>query len=375
MDKVTIYSLLAYIFNYLPMKKSKIFFLGYYGCQYGCNPKYLSEYIVRNHPEWDVVWGFTQPEKYEIVGVRKVRYLSLRFFYELCTSGVFVTNYRMPKFYRRRTRQTYIQTWHSSLRLKTIEADALDTAPAHYIEMAKNDSRQISMLLSGCQKSTDIFRQAFWYDGAIVPTGTPRIDVLMQNNGQLKTKVRQRLGIDDESHVVLYAPTFRENHRLDAYNLDIGLLCQSLKSRWGGSWKVLLRLHPHLMNIPLEGTLLSCQDVTAYDDPQELLLISDVLVTDYSGLMFDFAITRRPCFLYVPDLTTYLNKERRLYFQLEELPFPQIASNQEIDSTVGQFDNQQYLQDIDTFLKKTGTFETGNACEEVYRCISEHLST
>lgn len=367
--------ILIHLIRFIPVRKRKILFIGYYGSQYGCSPKYLSEYIVRKHPEWDVVWAFTQPERHVIEGIRKVRYMSLRFFYELCTSQVLVTNYRMPMFYHRRKGQLYIQTWHSSMRLKAIEADAVNSIPAQYVEMAKHDSQQISVLLSGSQKSMDIFKQAFWYDGTIASTGTPRMDVLMRNDETLRREIKQRLGIGNEEHIVLYAPTFRENHSLEAYDLDLHQLCQSLADRWGGTWKALVRLHPHLQNIPFEGSLSSCLNVTTYNDPQELLLVSDLLVTDYSGLMFDFAVTRRPCFLYVPDLDVYLAKERRLYFSLDELPFPRINSNIQIDAAIHLFDEKQYQQETDRFLKQTGTFETGHACENVYRLISEYITS
>lgn len=116
--------------------------MSYYGSQYGCSPKYLSQYMVASCLGWDIVWVFTNPEKYEIGGVRKVRYMSLRYFYELCTAQVIVTNYRMTKLFRKRKNQLYIQTWHSSLRLKAIEQDAESTLPPHYVEMAKHDSSQ-----------------------------------------------------------------------------------------------------------------------------------------------------------------------------------------------------------------------------------------
>ena len=120
------------------MRRKKILFMSYYGSQYGCSPKYLSQYMVASCLGWDIVWVFTNPEKYEIDGVRKVRYLSLRYFYELCTAQVIVTNYRMTKLFRKRKNQLYIQTWHSSLRLKAIEQDAESTLPPHYVEMARN---------------------------------------------------------------------------------------------------------------------------------------------------------------------------------------------------------------------------------------------
>ena len=109
------------IFACLPLSRNKILFVSYYGSQYGCSPKYLSEYIVRQHPEWKVVWAFVQPGRHAVAGVRKVKYLSLRYFYELGTSRVFVTNYRTTSLYRKRKGQHYLLTWHNSLRLKQIE--------------------------------------------------------------------------------------------------------------------------------------------------------------------------------------------------------------------------------------------------------------
>lgn len=370
----TAYRLLLNLFGCLPVKKNKVLFLSYYGAQYGCNPKYLSEYILREHPEWDVVWGFINPEAHSDIRARSVRFLSVRFFYELATSRVFVTNYRMPEYYGRRKGQLYVQTWHSSLRLKAIEADAGNSVPDHYVKMAKHDSEQISLLLSGCEKSSEIFRRAFWYDGEITPTGTPRMDVLFSEDNVLKSSILRQLGVNEGERIVMYAPTFREDKGLNAYNLDLRALCAVLKQKWGGNWKVLLRLHPHM--IGLSKSLANgddIQDVTKYDDIQELLAVSDVVVSDYSSLVFDFAVTGRPCLLYVPDLKDYLEKERKLYFRLEDLPFPIIYSNSDIGRVVSGFDEQVYRDSIKSFMETIGSYENGHACENVYRTIIDHL--
>lgn len=356
----------------MPLARNKAFFLCYYGSQYGCNPKYLSQYITKIQPTWDIIWGFTQPERHKISGIRKVRYLSLRFFYELCTSQVVVANYRMPLFYHRRRGQLYIQTWHSSMRLKAIEADAVTSLSKNYLDMAYNDSQQISILLSGCKKSSDIFKSAFWYNGIISPTGTPRLDILMASNQKLSNEIKNRLAIKNCSHIVLYAPTFREYSNTDVYDIDLLKLKKSFKQRWGGEWQVLVRLHPHMLGKHLKGALNEVVDVTAYDDIQELLLISDVVVTDYSSLMFDFAVTKRPCFLYVPDLDEYLKRERQLYFSLDSLPFPKIRSNMQIDDVIYHFDEDKYSEDVDAFLQQTGSYETGNACENVFQIIQQY---
>lgn len=351
-------------------------FTSYYGAQYGCNPKYLSEFFVQNYPEWDVAWGFTDPAEYTSIPVRIVRYSSLRFLYELATCQVFVTNYRMLDFFKRRKGQLYVQTWHSSLRLKAIEADAGAAIPESYVRMAKNDSRQISLLLSGCEKSTEIFRRAFWYDGEILPSGTPRIDLLISNPPESRLQIKQKLGIDGGARLVLYAPTFRENKTGNPYDLDMDTLFSCLRMKWGGDWLVLLRLHPHMRNVSgkWEAASVPSLDVTSYDDIQELLCISDVVISDYSSLVFDFAYTGRPCFLYTPDLETYLHKERNLYFNLDDLPFPVIQDNGELATIISDFDTADYHSRVETFLKKTGSYETGHSCERVCKAIMERLS-
>lgn len=366
-----IYKFISFIFSVFPVKKHKIFFLSYYGSQYGCNPKYLSEYIVNKNEGWDVVWGFVTPDKYLIKGVRKVKYMSLRYFYELCTSGVFVTNYRMTLDYHKRKGQVYIQTWHSSTRLKKIEGDVEVALKPNYVKMAKKDSKNIDVLLSGSQFSTETFKRAFWYSGTILPTGTPREDLMFRRDESILTKVYTELRINNEAKIVLYAPTFRQSNSLECYDLDYKTLQDTLKKKFGGNWIVLLRLHPHLREYSkkLTENHMGVVDATQYDDIQELLCASDVVISDYSSLIFDFALTKRPCFIYASDLKDYTDKERELYFNIEDLPFPISRNNEEMVSILTNFDNQLYCKRIDSFLSTLGSYEDGHACERVYNYI------
>lgn len=371
-----VYCIIRYLVCLMPINRKKIFFLSYYGAQYGCNPKYLSEFIVENCKDWDVVWGFTMPEKHHIVGVRKVKYLSLRYFYELYTSQVFVTNYRMTEHYKKRRGQLYVQTWHSSLRLKKIEGDIEENLPSHYVKMAKEDSKKTDILLSGCQFSTEIFKRSFWYFGKIAQTGTPREDLMFSYDNERCKEVKDKLGLSYGKKVLLYAPTFRKDYSLDSYNIDFDRLIVSLSTRYGGEWIVLLRLHPHLLNYSekLVARNPLIHDVTAYDDIQELLFVSDVVISDYSSLIFDFALTYRPCFLYTSDLETYTLNDRSLYFNIKELPFPICKNNDELNENVRSFDDNKYKQEVSSFLHAIGSYETGHACENVMNYIIDELN-
>jgi CDP-glycerol glycerophosphotransferase len=374
--KKQILIIIIHILNCLPIKNNKIFFFSYYGSQYGCSPKYITEYILdQNYPKdkFDLVWAFNEPLlRKNITGIRSVKTMSLRYFYEICSSKIVITNYRTTDLFIKRKNQYYIQTWHSSLRLKQIEKDAEESLPPHYVEMAKKDSLKCDLLLSGCEYSTKIFKRAFWYEGEIFEHGTPRNDVLIQTSSSMVERVRSKLKIPVDHKVVLYAPTFRKNSSLEAYDLNYKEILQSLSGKFGGNWIFLVKLHPHLMeqskNLKINDNVINA---STYEDTQELLSISDVLVSDYSSLIFDFSLTHRPCFLYVPDIFEYINQDRELYFDLRELPFIKAANNQNLLKKIENFHYEEYKANLINFIQTVGTYEEGNSSEKLLEYINE----
>lgn len=373
--KQCVSSAIVYIFNCFPVKNNKIFIFSYYGSQYGCSPKYISEYIVKNYlkDKFDVVWAFNDVEsKNNIKGIRKVKIMSLKYFYELCTSKVIITNFRTTDVFKKRKNQYYIQTWHSSLRLKQIEKDAEKSLPENYVEMAKKDSPKCDLLLSGCEFSTEIFKRAFWYNGKIFEHGTPRNDMFFLKDSLRVKKIKSKLNISENKKIILYAPTFRKGNSLEVYNIDYDKVINELKSKFGGEWIFLVKLHPHLISKSKELVYgENVKDVTSYDDIQELLSVSDVLISDYSSLMFDFALTERPCFLYVPDIEEYTNNDRKLYFDINELPFIKTLSNESLINEIKTFNHSEYRKNLKKFSNKIGTFESGNASKELVNHIDK----
>ncbi len=373
--KNKIQNLIVDFFNIFPIKKNKIFIFSYYGNQYGDSPKYISEYLVENYPKdkFDIVWQFNDVDSHkDIDGIRKVKSMTLRYFYELCTSKVIITNFRMTELFKKRKDQYYIQTWHSSLRLKHIEKDAETSLQKSYVEMAKIDSKKCDLLLSGCEYSTEIFKRAFWYEGEIFEKGTPRSDMLLKNNNEISEKVKKLLGISKNRKLILYAPTFRKGDSLEVYNVDYQKVIEATKKKYGGQWSFLVRLHPHLVSkskdlIHGENVI----DATKYDDIQELLVSSDILISDYSSLMFDFALTEKPCFLYVPDLEEYIKNDRKLYFNIKELPFINSLSNDDLINSINYFNDNEYKSKLRDFYNKIGNFEDGKACENLAKKIEE----
>lgn len=367
-------SFLVGLFRLFPINRRKIFFMSYYGAQYGCNPKYISRYISEHSKNWKIVWAFNSKTQHGDYVGKRCQYLSLNYWYHISTSRIIVTNYRMPKDFIKRKGQFYVQTWHSMLRLKKIEQDVSDYLPSQYIEMATNDSNQIDLVLSGCDFSTNTFSNSFWYKGEILQCGSPRCDILVDNDNELKNHIKSKLNLANK-RCLLYAPTFRQNGNNDCYSIDFHKVVTVLENCIGGEWTILIRLHPHLAHY--SHSILSICDnvvnVSEYDDVQELMMISDMLLSDYSSLIFDYMLTLRPCLLFVPDLEEYQRKERSLYFNIEELPFPICRNEIEFYKAIENFDFPNYRKSVLTFLTKVGSHENGDSSKKVLEYFDNHL--
>lgn len=368
--------LLTWICQLLPIKKSKILFISHLGKGYGCNPKYICEFLRKSHPgDFMLHWVYDPTcSTKEIIpqGVLPVSLYSWRFIYDILTCGFLISNTRLPLWFgfRNREGQCYIQTWHSSLRLKKIEGDA--KLGEDYERTAQCDASKTSLMVSGCQFSSDIYKRAFWYTGPILEVGTPRLDFLLNQSESVKSAIFDKVGLESDSHYILYAPTFRKGGSLEAYNIDYKLLVDTLVKKFGGKWKVLCRLHPNLIGkVSFDNVAEECIDVTNYNDIQELLVISDMLITDFSSCMFDVAFMRKPCILYASDYWQYVKNERNLYFEIQSLPYPLVTTNSELVAVVNNFEQDSYTNKVNEFLSAIGTFETGEACEKIYGYLKE----
>ena len=165
---------------------------------------------------------------------------------------------------------------------------------------------------------------------------------------------------------MLYAPTFRKDKTLDVYNLNYNQIIDALENKFGGKWILLIRLHPHLTNIAKSiQDRKNIKNVTEYDDVQELMLISDILITDYSSVMFSFMLTKKPCFLYAPDIELYKNNDRNLYFEMDELPFLKAENNEEMLKNISIYDENKYRELCEEMLDKIGVYDDGKASKRL----------
>src|SRR4051812_31851940 len=194
---------------------------------------------------------------------------------------------------------TYVQTWHGTP-LKRVHRDVL-WAPAGRLDRLDRDVARWDLLLSPNQVSTPRLRGAFRYDGEVLEAGYPRNDLLSDpERDTFRDRIRKELGIDDGATVVLYAPTWRDDEAFlpGSPTVPMALDLAGLSEALGDDHVLLARLHPLMTGRTPVPTTPTVRDVSTYPDVRDLYLAVDVLVTDYSSAMFDFAITGRPMVFY-----------------------------------------------------------------------------
>lgn len=370
-----IYKLFNLFIPFLRIDKKKVVFSNFRGRGFGDNPKYIAEELHRNYPDMHLVWlesrlkGTGEFPSY----IRVVNLNSFRSLYELATAKFWVDNHRKNIFIKKRKGQYYIQLWHGALISKAIEKDTEDRLEVRYIAEAKRDSENIDICVAGTRQLHDIYQNSFWYNGKIIDVGSPRNDILFELDSKKIYALKNRIGIGNKK-ICLYAPTFRNNGDATVYNLDYEKLKTTLEKSWGGDWALLVRLHPQMLHYKAVLNIPNfVLDVSAYPDSQELLSISDCVITDYSSFIYDFALTNRPALIYAPDYEKYTTSDRRLYFSLCETPFPIAFTNDELTDNIQKFDLATYRERLESFNTRFGVFDKGTASKAVCELIKKNI--
>lgn len=348
------------------IEKGKIVFMCFTNGGYGCNPKYIAEILLKSNKKYDLVWLVDSIDKYEFPkGIRLVKYDTYDALKELATAQFWISNCRMISFLARglekKGNQTYIQTWHGFLGIKKVERDIEEKLPESYVNYSKLDSANIDYFISPSKFDSTIIRSSFWYSGAILEYGYPRNDIFdndLYNKVSTLERLYSELKLAKNCRIVLYAPTFRDSATIDVYDIDIEAVLNALEKKFNNKFYMLVRLHPNIAKL---GELFAikhknCIDVSRYPDMQELLLLADVLITDYSSNCFDFSLSNKPVFIFATDIDSY-KKERGFYLDIYKLPFSISKSNAELIQNINMYDNSLYLCHLTKFKLEQGYFQ------------------
>lgn len=373
-----IYSLCTKLF---PINRKIIIFESNLGRNYTGNPRAIYEEMVKQGLD-KVYRCYYVLENTDIKipgSARIIKKSRFQYFFIFAIAGIWICDSRLPQYIIKRKGCTYIQTWHGTpLKKLALDMDAVFMAGEEGIENYKNNfyknTRTWDYLISQNNFSTHIFRRAFAFDKDMLEIGYPRNDVLFKKNTSEEiTNIKKKLGLPLDKRTILYAPTWRDNefYGKGRYKFNPRIDFSLLQRELGEDIVLIVKYHYLIMDqidwSPYKGFIYS------YDlsyDISTLYLVSDMLITDYSSVMFDYSILKRPMFFYCYDLEEYKDNLRGFYFDfLEEAPGPVVLTTQVLIEEIKNYNKDEYRLKYEAFHRKYNHADDGNASKKVIEII------
>lgn len=361
------------IYNKKPIKENQIIFESFRGDFYSDSPKYLYEYLYNNYKDdFEFVWVINNNNTKIPGNPKTVKRFSINFYKELARSKYWVINGRQALRLLKRPEQVIVSTWHGTP-LKRLGLDIGDVhggTPKIKKEYVQN-AREWKYLVSPNNYTTNILKSAFAYEGEILEVGYPRNDILYNATEEKVASIKDNLNIPKDKKIILYAPTWRDDESYDRgqYKFSLKLELDKLKESISDEYIVLIRTHYFIADrLDLSEYDGFAFDVSRYDDIAELYLISDILITDYSSVFFDFANLKRPILFYTYDLEKYENVLRGFYIDIhKEVPGPLVFNTEEVIDKIKNLDQlkEEYEERYETFYNRFCSVDNGTASKQI----------
>ena len=352
-----------------------VLFQSFDGESYSDNPRFISEKLHELYPNVTIVWAFKNPETKKGVVPEYVKIVKLdesfNYYRILASCKVWVSNFSF-KYIPKRKGQYFIQTWHGDRGFKKVLNDSGRRTRLN--KVSEGIPQYCNLAIAGSEYGVKQYRSAFGYTGEIIVKGTPRDDFLVNPNDRLIHEIKSKLGLDSSTRIILFAPTFRQTNLIEktAQNfssINIPRLLDQLEDNTTEKWIGLLRAHPAISGLLSSKKDERVIDVSRYEDMADLLLISNILITDYSSSAGDFALLNRPVVLFQSDINSYIKTEREFYFEQSESPFYTVFNQDELENMILSLDDNNVKQNCEKILSFYGTNETG----ESSRIVAERI--
>lgn len=372
----------------LPVSKDIIILESNMGKNYTGNPKFICEKLVERglHEKYEIYYVLNKITKSDIPkGIGRLKRNRLLYFKKMATAKIWISDSRMSKFLKKRPEQHYIQTWHGTpLKKLAMDMDDVFMANNQTIEEYKQEfyenTRDWDYLIAQNQYSSDIFRRCFSFDKTMLNIGYPRNDILVNKKDDIEyiNMLKEQFKIPLDKKVILYAPTWRDNefYGRGRYKFNPALDFDMMQDMLQDEYVMIVKYHYLIMeNInwkPYKGFI---YNLDVKYDIALLYLISDILITDYSSVMFDYSVLKRPMLFFTYDYHNYANSLRGFYFDfLENAPGPLSTKTEELIFDILHYDYQKYKDKYDAFIKKFNDFDDGNSADEVVDLIEDIIN-
>ncbi|VDN46164.1 conserved protein of unknown function [Petrocella atlantisensis] len=375
----------AYMFfcnKILGVDENRAVFISFNGLSYSDNPRALSEKFHALQPEIEIVWLFLRPEeKADIVPayVKCVKEGTLEALKVLATSKIWVDNFCKPLYTYKGKNQIYVQTWHGDRGFKKVLYNS--TFLPKTFRILEKDICDV--MVSGSEFGKSVHETAFRFDGLTLNNGTPRNDMLAKNDPERKKvidkKLRQLMGIGSEVKIFLYAPTLRRKAsesggKQASDGIDLVKILEVLEDKFKEEWCCVVRAHSAVGGI--EGIPKDYDKIkngNLVEDMNDLLFITDFLITDYSSSAGDLALLNKPIILFQSDREAYIDRDRTFYFDIDDTPFIIVENNTELIHELEKLDMDQIPDNCKAILDFYTTNETGESSEKIVEYIMNKI--
>ncbi|MFK0083908.1 CDP-glycerol glycerophosphotransferase family protein [Glutamicibacter sp. NPDC090743] len=362
------------LYKLAPMEEDLIVLESGLGNQYGDSPRYIYEELLRQGDTRRKVWVYSGKHRFSDPLTTTVKRLSPEYFWHLARAKYWVNNQSFPHYVKRRAKGVFLQTWHGTpLKQMALDVREVQGRDEGYLERVTRATRQWTHLISPSRYTSEIMRSAYAFSGEAVELGYPRNDILTGTDvAEQEKRVRDELAIPPGIKTVLYAPTFRDDAASSRgkFRFDLPMDLEEFDRRFGEDTILMLRMHVLVSNavsIP-ESLRHRIIDVSSHPDIQELYLASDVLITDYSSVFFDYSLLRRPIIFYAYDLENYRDNLRGFYLDYESaLPGPIVEEENDLWDALSSALVGADLPGVnrDEFIQKFAPNDDGHAARRV----------
>lgn len=375
-------------YRFISVDEKTILFISFHGRGYNCNPKYLHKYLLTNekYKDYKFIWAVKKGKGKDISGAEVIRYNSVKYFYYLAKSKYWIVNCKLPRHILKKDDQVYLQTWHGTpLKRLAHDIEIGEDAKFYRTSISKKemtetydiDVKRYDYLISPNKFSTEKFQSAFHIErNRIIETGYPRNDYLT-NISDLEIKnLKEKYKIPEDKKVILYAPTWRDNSfNVKGYTFKLEVDFARWKEVLGEEYVVIFKPHYLITNkFDNEGLEEFLYTIREDKDINELYVISDILVTDYSSVFFDYAILHRPILFYMYDLKEYEEEVRGFYLDInKDLPGNIFTKEEELLKEISNIENYKKNTSklLDDFNNTYNYLQDGHASDRVIKILFE----
>ena len=374
------------------MDDKVIFFEAFGGRNYTCSPKAIYEKMLemKEFEDFKFVWAFVDPSKHEVLNDNRltiVKTNSKEYYKYFSIAKYWIVNSIIDEGIIKKKNQVYVQCWHGTP-LKKLRYDIeVNGAVLNTVEEIRKrndrDAKKFDYFISPSEYCTEKFTSAFnlkalGTKNIIIEKGYPRNDFLFNKTKKDIDNIKKKLGLPLDKKVIFYLPTFRDNQHTSGvgYTYNLAIDFNSLKKKFSKEYIILFSPHYFIANsIDLSKYKGFVFNVARYDEINELYLVSDIIMTDYSSVFFDFANLKRPMLFYMYDFDDYQNNLRDFYISLDELPGPISKTQDELENNLKNIDSifKDYKGKYEKFNKKYNYLDDGNASERVIKVIFKEM--